>query len=251
MNLHTGLASGLPALMQGPPYRWYYVRPRFQAFLDNLAITEDQASDGQVMHQGIVSSLNRADWNTRDGTRNRILIGSWGKFTRVRPPRDVDILFVLPVEVYWRFQQRTGNRQSQLLQEVKNRLQTTYLQTDIRGDGQVVVVPIKSFQIEALIMESLSHLSYGGNDEYWFDWLVRDSFGYMISRANGWFSIPVTGEVIQLGDEWRRMVSCEPESSSERAPSTYEPRGVDQGLGARVNCFGVAQPDAPLWGPNR
>lgn len=41
------------------------------------------------------------------------------------------------------------------------------------------------------------------------------------------------------------------ESSSERAPSTYEPRGVDQGPGARVNCFGVAQPDAPLWGPNR
>ena len=25
----------------------------------------------------------------------------------------------------------------------------------------------------------------------------------MISRANGWFSMPVTGEVIQLGDEWR------------------------------------------------
>ena len=273
MNLFTGLGSALPALIQGLPYRWYYVRPRFQACLENLAITGDQARDGQVKHQGIVSCLNCAYWKTRDGTKNRILIGSWGKFTQVRPPRDVDILFVLPLEVYWRFQQRTGNRQSQLLQEVKSRLQTTYPQTDIRGDGQVVVVPfysckvevapafpcqqggylvcdandggrykqvhpeseiamlhvvdtalngnvrkltrmlkhwqrhcnvpIKSFHIEALILESLPHLNYGGNDEYWFDWLVRESFRYMISRANGWFSMPVTGEVIQLGDEWR------------------------------------------------
>ncbi len=50
MNPYTGLASGPPALMQGLPYRGYYVRPRFQAFLANLAITEDQARDGQIKH---------------------------------------------------------------------------------------------------------------------------------------------------------------------------------------------------------
>ena len=179
--------------------------------------------------------------------------------------------------MYWRLQQRTGNRQSQLLQEVKSRLQTTYQQTDIGGDGQVVVVPfntckvevapafacqgggylvcdahdggryklvhpeaeiaalhgadtalngnvrkltrilkqwqrhcnvpIKSFQIEAFIMELLPRLSYGGADEFWFDWLVRDALGHMIGRANGWFVMPVTGEVIQLGDEWLSKTS--------------------------------------------
>ena len=69
MNLHPALASGLPALTQGLPNRWYYVRPRFQAFLDNLAITEEQASDGEVKHQGIVSALNRVYWNAGDGRR--------------------------------------------------------------------------------------------------------------------------------------------------------------------------------------
>ena len=272
MNFYSGLGTELPPLALDPLYRWYYVRPRFQTFLENLKITEDQAKDGKIKHQGIVSCLNRAYWDIRDDTVHRILIGSWGKLTSVRPPRDVDILFVLPVEVYWRFQQRTGNRQSQLLQEVKSRLQMTYPQTDIRGDGQVVVVPfntckvevapafpyeggsylvcdannggrykqvhpeaeiaalhgadtalngnvrkltrilkqfqrhcnvpIKSFQIEALVMELLPRLSYGGHDEFWFDWLVRDALGHMISRANGWFAMPVTGEVIQLGDEW-------------------------------------------------
>ena len=235
-------------------------------------IGKDQTNDGQTKHRGVVSCLNRGYWNSSDDAIHRILIGSWGKLTRVRPPRDVDILFVLPVEVYWRFQQRSGNRQSQLLQEVKSWLQSTYPQTDVRGDGQVVVVPfnsckvevapafpcqgggylvcdtheggrykwvhpeaeiaaldgadtalngnvrkltrifkqwqrhcnvpIKSFQIEALVMELLPRLSYGGCDEFWFDWLVRDALGHMISRANGWFTMPVTGEVIQLGDAW-------------------------------------------------
>lgn len=272
MNLYSGLETGLPPIALSQPYRWYYVQPRFQTFLENLMITQDQKKDGEIKHQGIVSCLNRAYWDIPDETAHRILIGSWGKFTRVRPPRDVDILFVLPVKVYWRFQQRTGNRQSQLLQEVKSYLQTTYPQTDIRGDGQVVVVPfntcmvevapaypcerggylvcdtnngghykqihpkaeiaalhsadtalngnvrkltrilkqwqrhcnvpIKSFQIEALVMELLPRLSYGSYSEFWFDWLVRDALEHMISRANGKFAMPVTGEVIQFGDEW-------------------------------------------------
>ena len=63
-------------------------------------------------------------------------------------------------------------------------------------------VPIKSFQIEALVMEVLPRLGYGGSDEFWFDWLVRDALGHMIGRTNGSFSMPVTGEAIQLGDAW-------------------------------------------------
>lgn len=277
MNVHSGLGAGLFPLALSRPYRWYYVRPRFEALLENLTITEDQTNDGHTKHRGIVSCLNRAYWNSSDGAAHQILIGSWGKRTRVRPPRDVDILFVLPVEVYWRFQQRSGNRQSQLLQEVKSRLQTTYPQTDVRGDGQVVVVPfnsckvevapafpcqeggylvcdtheggrykwvhpeseiaalhgadtllngnvrkltrilkqwqrhcnvpIKSFQIEALVMELLPRLRYGGAHEFWFDWLVRGVLGHMISRANGWFTMPTTGEVIQLGNTWLSKAS--------------------------------------------
>ena len=34
-----------------------------------------------------------------------MLSGSWGKLTRVRPVRDIDVLFVLPYSVYQRFQQ--------------------------------------------------------------------------------------------------------------------------------------------------
>jgi hypothetical protein len=219
----------------------------------------------------------------------------------VRPPRDIDFLFQLPYEVYQRFQQRIGNRQSQLLQEIKDVLAITYPATRIRGDGQVVVVPfntceleiapaflregggylicdtndggrykwvdpiaelaaldwcdhrfngnvrkltcmlkqwqrhcavpIKSFHIEAIIMETLPQYSYGGNDEYWFDWHVRDVFAHMIQRGNGTFSMPVTGETIQLGDAWlskaqsaygRALKACDHERDDQDAAAGDE-----------------------------
>ena len=68
-------------------------------------------------------------------------------------------------------------------------------------------VPIKSFHIEALVMEILPRLNYGNRDEFRFDRLVRDVLGHMISRANGQFMMPVTGEVIELGNAWLSKAS--------------------------------------------
>jgi len=259
-----------------------------------LALTGDQLSDGNTKHRGVTACLNRAYWGISDEEANRILIGSWGKGTRVRPPRDIDLLFILPVDVYWRFQGHTGNKQSDLLQEVKGWLQQTYPQTELRGDGQVVVVPfntyrievapsfvrqgsgyiicdsnaggsykhadpgaelaylaahdtayngnvrklarilkqwqrfcnvpIKSFHLEALIMEILPRINYGDKHEYWYDWLVRDVLGHIVSRANGGFTMPATAEVITLGDAWlsraesaytRALKACEFERDNQ------------------------------------
>jgi len=99
-----------PALAPPPPHRWIYVERRFSRLLENIKTTADQAEDGEIKHKGVVALLNRAYWGSRHETANRILIGSWGKTTRVRPPRDIDILFILPVELYWQFQKRAGNR---------------------------------------------------------------------------------------------------------------------------------------------
>src|SRR5271170_5564717 len=135
----AGLGQFPPPAVVPPVYQWFYVERRFSRFLENMKITVDQAEDGETKHKGVVAALNQAYWGSRHETANRILIGSWGKTTRVRPPRDVDILFILPVEVYWQFQQRTGNRQSQLLQHMRSVLRVSYPATDIRGDRQVVV----------------------------------------------------------------------------------------------------------------
>ena len=55
---------------------------------------------------------------------------------------------------------RGGNRQSQLLQEVKSILERTWSETTIRGDGQVVVVKFASTPVEVLPAFELNDGTY-------------------------------------------------------------------------------------------
>lgn len=126
------------------------VASRFEKLLTNLRLTDLQQKDGVSKAEGVASCLSRRYYGATDHHSNSLYVGSWGKNTVIRPPRDVDLMFVLPYEVYRRFQQRAGNRQSQLLQEVKLTLATTYPSTEMRGDGQVVVVRFDSFAVEVV-----------------------------------------------------------------------------------------------------
>lgn len=126
------------------------VTDRFTTFLNNIALTETQQADGATKRESVCKILNSKYYSSASGTDNSFYIGSWGKRTRIRPPRDVDVLFKLPYSVYERFQQKPGNKQSQLLQEVKNALLASFPKTDIRGDGPVVMVPFQSYAVELL-----------------------------------------------------------------------------------------------------
>lgn len=66
-------------------------------------------------------------------------VGSYGRGTAI-DESDIDMLVSLPKEDYKRFDAQKRNGQSRLLQSVKNAIEETYPNTDIRADGQVVVV---------------------------------------------------------------------------------------------------------------
>jgi hypothetical protein len=121
---------------------------RFQIFLDRLGLTWAQRLDGYVKIAGVTSCLNRHYYGVPSSFFNSRLVGSWGKSTEIRPPRDIDLLFILPVSVYYRYQWVRDTAQSRLLQEVKGVLGNTYSRTQLRGDGQVVVVPFDSYAVE-------------------------------------------------------------------------------------------------------
>lgn len=261
----------VPTALPASP-RWLHVRRRFDALLEAIAITPAQAEDGLTKIGGITACLNRAYWGTSHPEWNAVLAGSWAKLTRVRPAQDIDLIFILPVHDYHRFEARTGNRQSQLLQEVKAVLGETYSRTEMRGDGQVVVirfdsikvevvpafqldngqlwtcdtndggryvvsdpwaqasalsgsdtatngntrhltrlaklwareqaVPLKSYLLERLAIEFLATWSNAGRDTFWYDWMMRDFFAYLITRANTSTVIPGTQEWVWLGDAW-------------------------------------------------
>jgi hypothetical protein len=255
------------------PLRWLYVARRFETLQANLALQPAAIEDANIKARGVIKSLNRF-FRDESIVGDCVVAGSWGKNTAIHPPTDIDLCFILPVEIYHRFNAYSGNKQSQLLNHVKDVLNATYPQTAIRQDGQVVVVgfnsitvevvpsfpaadrglitcdtnnggrwkrvdpqaeigiidqsdnvlqgnhrkvvrvfkqwkrhcnvPIKSFHLEQLIGETLPRLSLGSNDEFWFDWIVRDVLAHMIARAGGGFFMPgCINEWIDLGDAWK------------------------------------------------
>lgn len=140
---------------------WIGVSSRFRQFGQNIILTETQIADGVIKHHGVRSCLNSHYYGVTSDTANSMLVGSWGKLTRVRPPRDIDVLFILPFAVYKRFNTYVGNKQSAILQEVKGILQKTYPDTDMGGDGQVIVVRFTTINVEVVPAFKLD------NGQYW------------------------------------------------------------------------------------
>ena len=273
----SGLASLAVAPAPATAPMWIYVTERFKTFQDNLALTANQLEDGNTKCKGVVSCLNAAYWGHNSETLNAFLIGSWAKDTRIRPPRDVDVYFVLPFTVYQRFEAYGSNvnKQSALLQEVKSKLLATYPSSSIKGDGPVVLagfssynveivpaflydandrsyyvsdtknggsykttkplhevdaiqaadarnnhnvrrlvrmlkcwqswcsVPIKSFYLELLAIDFLDQWTYKDQSYFFYDWMCRDFFAWLIAKANSFVIAPGTYEILWLGDGWK------------------------------------------------
>ncbi|MGH1556987.1 SMODS domain-containing nucleotidyltransferase [Caulobacter segnis] len=72
----------------------------------------------------------------------------------------------------------------------------------IKAWKYVCNVPIKSFQIEILVPEYLNQVAWGEYSFFYYDWLVRDFFAFLLGRANGLIWVPGTHELNYLGSAW-------------------------------------------------
>lgn len=149
-NLYAALSALAPTPLAPVGWQWIAVRQRFTQFHNNLSLTPKQLLDGMTKRNGVVNCLNRRYYGSTSDTDYSFLIGSWGKDTAMRPPRDLDLYFLLPVAVHTRFQAHVWNRQSALLQEVRGVLTETYPNTDMSGDGQTVVARFDTYNVEVV-----------------------------------------------------------------------------------------------------
>lgn len=129
--------------------RWTYVAQRFKALQSNLDLEASTLEDAHTKARGVIKALNRA-FRGENIVEHYVLAGSWGKNTAIHPPSDIDLCFVLPNDLFHRFNAYTGNKQSYLLSHVKEVLTSAYSQTTIRQDGQVVVVGFNSIIVEVV-----------------------------------------------------------------------------------------------------
>lgn len=127
----------------------------FEIFLTNLGI--DNEAEISLRYGEITKVLNKKYRDTESATSNSLQVGSYGRSTAIRNISDLDMLYLLPQSAWDRFK---NNRQSALLQEVKNTILDRYSQTDIRADGQVVVVSFQNYQIEVVPVFELDDGSF-------------------------------------------------------------------------------------------
>lgn len=122
------------------------VKDDFCEFCNNIKL--DNFDDMKTTIKGITKKLNRHYYEIDDEEENMYIVGSVGRTTAIKNTSDLDILFDLPQDVYKRINDNEGNKQSQLLQEVKNVLKEKYPNTDLKGDGQVVVINFSKYTVE-------------------------------------------------------------------------------------------------------
>jgi len=163
------------------------VDTRFTTFLNNIKPTDIQLEDARTKYDGVCKKLHDYYYSYEYTGSTKLLIGSYGKHTNIRPPRDVDILFIMPYEEFDRYDSYEGNGQSQLLQDIKKILQEKYSTTDsIRGDGQVIVIPFES----------------GHKVELLLAWLLENGKYYIPNTHEGgsWKIVDPKAEIKQIQD---------------------------------------------------
>ena len=105
----------------------------------NHPIDKDTRTLISKRYKRITKSVNEEFWDSSSETAHSRYVGSYGRGTAINTS-DLDVLIELPREEYDHFASLYGNGQSRLLQAVKDAILDTYPNTDIKGDGQVVVV---------------------------------------------------------------------------------------------------------------
>jgi tRNA nucleotidyltransferase (CCA-adding enzyme) len=128
---------------------WSHVIRHFEHFLGELDLSDTERLDAEGKAERVAKSLFAKYYPNLPFTAScYVKVGSYGEGTATRPPSDLDMLFVLPWDVYTRIEALTGNKQSQLLQEVRRTLLGTFPNTEVSADGPAVVAPFQTYNVD-------------------------------------------------------------------------------------------------------
>jgi hypothetical protein len=130
-----------PALLQQElpaPLHTMTVSDQFSTFCGNLTVVNRETIS--LRYKSITKRLNLDFWGWESESLHSLYSGSYGRGTAIRGWSDLDMIFWLHPDDYARYNAYVGNGQSALLQYTRNSISKTYPNTDVSGDGQVVVV---------------------------------------------------------------------------------------------------------------
>ncbi|MCZ2478744.1 SMODS domain-containing nucleotidyltransferase [Aquirufa nivalisilvae] len=116
----------------------------FHQFSDSIRLTHTQEEDAKTKYNGVCEKLHSAYYSSTYTGETKFLFGSYKTKTNVRPIsefQDVDVLFIIPPEIFEKYRGYSVNGPAFLLQEIKKILLEKYTTTDrIKAWGKVVLV---------------------------------------------------------------------------------------------------------------
>lgn len=118
----------------------------FNQFIENITLTENQCNDAQTKYQNVASILQKKYYPslTVYDPSKKFLFGSYKTKTNVRPlteDQDVDLLYKLPKNDFYKFVNRKGNGAADLLYEISSYLKDSFPKTEnIKGWINVVLI---------------------------------------------------------------------------------------------------------------
>lgn len=116
--------------------------------LNSISLSDEEIQTIDKSIDSIIKVLNREYYNS-DNEIHYFISGSYGRKTAIKGS-DIDLLYILPDDKEWEINRKTYNGQSSLLQEIKDILLVRYPNTEIKGDGQVVVINFYKYKIEVV-----------------------------------------------------------------------------------------------------
>ena len=178
----------------------------FESMLLRLKLTKKQREDAKTKYTTVSKLLHAEFYGTEyDGT-TKLLIGSYGKYTNIRPPEDVDLLFKISAETYAQYQNNPGA----LLQRIRKVLSAHYTTTEkISAWGKVVLVkfPDGKHDIELLPGFDVDGIFMIPNTENGGSWDSFDVRTEMLAIRNSNDNTGITRKLIRIIKRWSKFTS--------------------------------------------
>lgn len=134
---------------------------KFRLFINNLRIDNPQVISERCRE--ISSILNQHYWNLKSDTRNLHYLGSYGRETAIKGLTNINVLFLLPYQVYQKYEKGPGNTQEALLNEVREVLSETFPDAFINEEKYLLLPFEDGMKIEIIpgfISPRKNHIIY-------------------------------------------------------------------------------------------
>ncbi len=117
------------------------ITKKFKEFCTSLRLSEHSVGRIRRRYEQIEKIINSKYYKSTPETSHCMYVGSYGRGTDIHVSvSDIDIIVVLPQEVYNKYDNYQGNGQTALLKEVTGVIQKNFKSAYIGRNGRVIVV---------------------------------------------------------------------------------------------------------------